>query len=151
MLTVRTYLAPSRVHGIGLYAAERIPAQSVVWKFNPFIDKIFCEKVFIKMCRGGDRYSLQHLLNSTYRRNNKYFYLTDNARFINHNEQGFNIAFSDDYTEVSVRDIQADEELLENYFLSYDASDFFFQELQNPDPDFYLQRISGEKAHHVHN
>ena len=56
------------------------------------------------------------------------FYLTDNSRFINHSEQA-NIAFIDDYTEVSLRKINSEEEILENYLLSYDASDFFFQEI----------------------
>ncbi|MGV1098244.1 SET domain-containing protein-lysine N-methyltransferase [Thiovibrio sp. JS02] len=151
MLVVKTYLAPSKVHGIGLYAAEDIPAQTPVWKFNRFIDKIISEKTFLRMCRQVDRCSLQHLLNSTYRRNDKYFYLTDNARFINHSEARYNIAFVDDFTEVATQPIYAHEELLENYLLSYDSSDFFFQEMRNPDPHTYLLSIATGGRSHVHN
>lgn len=86
MLTVNTYLAPSPVHGIGLFAAEDIPADAVVWKFNRHIDKIFSKKVFLAMCQNVDQCSLHHLLNSSYKRSGRYFYLTDNARFINHTE-----------------------------------------------------------------
>lgn len=132
MLTVKTYLAPSRIHGIGLFAAETIPKNTIIWKLNHNIDHIISQKRFIKICREVDIFALQHLLNSSYKRNGKFYYLTDNARFINHSEVGFNVAFSDDCTEVAVRDITIHEELLENYFESYDTNDFFFVEcMQN--------------------
>lgn len=139
MLIVETYLAPSRVHGIGLFAANDIPARSVVWKFQNFIDTVMPPERFLRLCREVDNFTLQHLMNSTYRRNSQYFYLTDNARFINHSQECCNIAFADDYTEIALRDIKSGEELLENYTLSYDDTDFFFTELINPDPYSYLQ------------
>ncbi len=139
MLIVETYLAPSRVHGIGLFAANDIPAHSVVWKFKSFIDTVLPPERFLRLCREVDGFTLRHLMNSTYKRNSQYFYLTDNARFINHSPEECNIAFVDDYTEIALRDIRSGEELLENYSLSYDESDFFFTELSNPDPYSYLQ------------
>src|SRR5690348_3818171 len=39
MLLVKTYLAPSAVHGIGLYAAEPIAKGTVVWRFDQGIDR----------------------------------------------------------------------------------------------------------------
>lgn len=149
MLTVNTYLAPSPVHGIGLFAAEDIPTGAVVWKFNRHIDKTFSKKVFLAMCQGVDQCSLRHLLNSSYRRGGRYFYLTDNARFINHSERCDNIVFSDDYTEIATRDIMAHEELLENYLHAYDTSDFFFQEMVNPDPYVYLNALSVPRYRHA--
>ncbi len=151
MLTVKTYLAPSKIHGIGLFAAGKIPAQSVVWKYNRFIDKVLSRQTFLKICHGLDDYTLQHLLSSTYKKNEKYFYLTDNARFINHSEEGCNIAFLDEFTEISTRDIESDEELLENYFLSYDADDFFFKELLNGNPGDYLNIMTSGKRYNAHN
>lgn len=141
MLSVKTYLAPSSVHGIGLFAAEDIPANSTIWQFNKHIDKILSETNFIKICRGLNHHALKHFLNSTYRRGGQYFYLTDNARFINHSDDFSNIYFADDFTEIASRDIRAHEELLEDYRLSYDSDDFFFQELNNPDPHFYVLTI----------
>ena len=141
MLTINTYLAPSPVHGIGLFAAEFIPAGSSVWKFNRYIDKIFKKEVFLTICSRLDNCSLRHLLNSSYNRGGRYYYLTDNARFINHSEGHDNICFVDDYTEVALRDIDVHEELLENYLLAYDKTDFFFQELLNPDPRQYLNSL----------
>lgn len=141
MLTINTYLAPSRVHGIGLFAAEFIPAGSPVWKYNRYIDKIFKKDVFLAICNRLDSCSLRHFLNSSYRRGGRYFYLTDNARFINHSDVHENICFVDDNTEVSLRDIEPHEELLENYLLAYDKSDFFFQELMDPDPYHYISSL----------
>jgi hypothetical protein len=141
MLIVETYLAPSRVHGIGLFAANDIPAHAVVWKFKSFIDTVLPPERFLRLCREVDHFTLQHLMNSTYRRNNRYYYLTDNARFINHSTESCNIAFADDHTEIALRDIKRGEELLEDYTLSYDETDFFFSELVNPDPHTYLQGL----------
>ena len=141
MLTVKTYLAPSAVHGIGLYAAEAIPARQVLWRHNPHIDPVYTSDDFLRMCMQLDTTTLQHLLNASYRRGGRYFYITDNARFINHSDDQYNIVFLDDDTEVSTRDIAPGEELLENYLLSYDPVDFFFQELRDPDPHLYLKSI----------
>lgn len=147
MLTIKTYLAPSSVHGIGLFAAEDIPAHSVVWKFNNHIDKVFSELAFLKICKGLDDFGLKHFLNSCYQRAGHYFYLTDNARFVNHSDRLDNIIFVDDNTEVAVRDINAGEELLENYHHAYDSGDFFFQEFFDPDPYTYVLALE-MKGHH---
>jgi len=141
MLTINTYLAQSPVHGIGLFAAEFIPSGSPVWKYSRYIDKIFKKEVFLDICNKLDSCSLRHLLNSSYSRGGRYFYLTDNARFINHSASHDNICFADDYTEIAIRDIEPHEELLENYLLAYDKSDFFFQELMNPDPYTYISYL----------
>jgi len=140
MLTVKTYLAPSSIHGIGLFAAENIPADSVVWQYNEHIDRIYSEELFLDICRNAHSCAVPHLLNCSYKRGGRYFYLTDNARFINHAVLA-NIAFIDDFTEVALRGIRAGEEIMENYLLSYDASDFFFQEIVNPDPVLFLDSV----------
>lgn len=146
MLTVQTYLALSAVHGIGLFAAEKIPAHSTVWQFNKHIDKMYTHATFFKMCHGLDSFALKHLLNASYCRGRRYYYLTDKARFINHSDDQYNIVFSGDDAEITLRDINVHEELLENYHLSYDLEDFFFQELTNPDPHIYVLNHAMEKG-----
>src|SRR5210317_600203 len=118
MLTVKTYLAPSSIHGIGLFATELIPANSVVWQYNEHIDNIYSVDFFLNICSNANQNTIQHLLNCSYKRSGRYFYVTDNARFINHSDIA-NIAFVDDYTEVTLREIKPDEEILENYLLAY--------------------------------
>lgn len=148
MLTIKTYLAPSSIHGIGLFAAEELPAQSLIWEFNPLVDKVYSERAFMKICRKSSEHSLKHFLNSSYRKGGRYYYLTDNARFINHSVPHANIAFRDDYSEVALRRILPGDELLENYQLCYDNSDYFFQEMADPDPYHYLTAIvKGDPSH----
>jgi len=126
MLTVKTSLAPSSVHGIGLFAAELISANSTVWHYNKDIDTTYPEDIFLNICRNILQNTLQHLLNCTYKWSGRYFYLSDNASFINH-------------SEVALHEIKPEEEILENYLFSYDDSGFFFQESVNPDSLFYFQ------------
>jgi len=40
MLLVPTYVAPSKIHGVGVFAAESIPAGALMWRFEPGIDLI---------------------------------------------------------------------------------------------------------------
>ncbi len=150
MLTIKTYLSPSDIHGIGLFASKSIPAGTVVWKFSNMVDRVFSEKDFLEICRTSPEPCLAHFLNASYLRGGNYFYLTDNARFINHSDKLRNIAFVNDYTEVALRDISAGEELLEDYQLSYDAMDFFFQERSDPDPLHYLQTFGAKALDHDH-
>lgn len=41
MLLVRTHVAPSPIHGLGLFASEAIPQGTPVWRFQPGFDKAF--------------------------------------------------------------------------------------------------------------
>ena len=44
MLLVRTRLGPSTIHGIGVFADEDIPRGTIVWSFNPLIDKALTDE-----------------------------------------------------------------------------------------------------------
>lgn len=138
MLKVKSYLATSKVHGIGLFAGEGIKEGTTVWQFNPYIDQVFTIRKFRTICSSVNHFGLQHLYASSYKRNDKYYYITDNARFINHSSENFNIMFSDDNTEIACHDIKKDEEILENYLLSYDKDDFFYFELNHLNVNQYL-------------
>ena len=138
MLKIKSCLGTSKVHGIGLFSGENIEERSVVWQFNPFIDQVFSIRKFRTVSQSVNTFGLQHLYASSYKRNNKYYYITDNARFINHSGDQYNIIFANDFTEVAARPIKKGEEILENYFLSYDKDDFFYFEFNNLDMTQYL-------------
>ncbi|MFH2066472.1 MAG: SET domain-containing protein-lysine N-methyltransferase [Pseudomonadota bacterium] len=133
MLKIDTYLAQSSVHGMGLFAANPIAKGDVIWKYDPLIDQIYSKIKFKKLIDSLDPIGLKQILTATYKRNQTYFYLADNARFINHTETGYNIFLIDDYTEVAIQDIDEGEEILENYYLSYDDDDFFMLEMKKVD------------------
>ena len=149
MLRIKARPAPSRTHGLGLFAVEDIYAGQVIWEFHPFFDQVMSKRKFISLCRGLDDKALEHVLSCTYKRKNRFYYLTDNARFINHDEHNANVVILDDHTEVALRDIRAGEELLENYFESYDADDFFTFELRNISMQDYLESCQPARRPHA--
>lgn len=151
MLMIKTYLAPSEIHGIGLFAGEDVAKEHVIWKFNPLLDHILTKRKLLNFCKDIPKIGLDHIFCSTYKRNGKYFYITDNARFINHSEENYNVIMIDDYTEIARTEIAKDEELLENYSLCYDLDDFFFDEMKQLDVYDYMKKIRKRKARNVKN
>lgn len=43
MLLVKTSVKPSSIHGLGLFAEESIAAGTLLWRFDPLIDRIITE------------------------------------------------------------------------------------------------------------
>jgi SET domain-containing protein len=112
MLLVRTYLAPSPVAGIGLFAAEPITKDTIIWVFDSRIDRLFGLeeresspeplRTFLRTygyprCPG----SPVHILDG------------DNARFMNHSKLPNTYEWRGD--TAAARDIDAGEELLCDY------------------------------------
>jgi SET domain-containing protein len=120
MLLVKTFLAPSRIHGIGLFAAERIPKGTVLWRMNPTIDLELTDA------------DLQALAEPARLQMIKYTYVDlvrctrvlcgDDARFFNHDElpNCQDIPDADGGVTVAARDIDEGEELTSDY-ASFDA------------------------------
>ena len=150
MLKIKARPAPSATHGLGLFAGQDIREGQVIWQFHPGFDQVMSKRKFIALCRTLDDDGLAHVLSCSYKRNNKYYYLTDNTRFINHDVQHCNVMLVDDFIEVALRDIREGEELLENYFLSYDEDDFFTYELSNVTMHEYLDRYLPGRRIHAH-
>ena len=40
MFLIRTRIGPSRIHGVGVFAADPVPAGAVVWRFEPAFDRV---------------------------------------------------------------------------------------------------------------
>ena len=125
MLLVETYLAPSPLHGIGLFAAERIAQGTVVWKFLPGFDQELSEQDVARLspaCR-------ERILNYAYYNACKMRYIlcADDARFINHSEApntrsiGFRHPTTTEGRTIAARDILPNEEITEDY-RSFDQS-----------------------------
>ena len=109
MLKVKTYIKPSEIHGIGLYAGEDIQAGTVVGKLNEWDLKIPVEEVPEELHESfGFYFSLQ---------GEGTFYQTyfDNMRFMNHSDDN-NCVDHDDVC-VAVRSIKKGEELTCDYTL----------------------------------
>ena len=121
MLLVKTYLDRSSIHGIGLFAAERIPRGTVIWRRSPEIDLLL------------DPGQLDRLHPAARAQIEKYTYLDrylgklvlcgDDARFFNHADAPncHDLPDANGGTTVAARDIAEGEELTSDYS-SFDAA-----------------------------
>jgi SET domain-containing protein len=116
MLLVRTRVAPSPIHGLGLFAAEAIAAGTPVWRFQEGFDHAYTRAEFA-------------VLPAPAREHLRWFSYFDSARdaliksgdlccFMNHAESpntGMPPGRSDGAETVALHDIAAGEELTCDY------------------------------------
>ena len=117
MLLVSTYVAPSEVEGVGVFAAEKIRKGTVVWRLEPNFDRL----IPIDKYHSSPAYLKELLDRYAYPSPDKpdfIVYEVDNGRFMNHSEAP-NTDFSDSGGAKALRDIEPGEEITCNY------ADFF--------------------------
>jgi len=112
MLKVKTRIAPSPIHGIGLFAGEPIPAGTVIWEYDPPFDLPF------------KREQLEPLPVPARQQVEKYSYFEkeigafvlcgDDSRFMNHSETPNTVEMPGPRT-VAAQDIRVGEEITCNY------------------------------------
>jgi SET domain-containing protein len=117
MLTIKTALKASPLHGIGLYAAQRIPANTVVWRFNPAFDLHFPLAAY-EAAPAVQKHHIDYygFLSKATR---EHIYSVDDSRFMNHSDAPNMLvtygAGVGEPTMVARRDIAAGEEITVNY------------------------------------
>lgn len=123
MLLIKTKIAVSKIHGLGLYADQFIPKGTVTWEFNPAVDIAFSDEEAMAL----PEIARKTFFHYTYfdKELNKHVLCFDDQRFINHSADEWNIE-STPHQDVAVRDIQQDEELLCDY---YKFDDTYFDRL----------------------
>jgi SET domain-containing protein len=124
MLCVKTYLAPSKIQGIGLFADEDIKKGEITWKYTEGFDSSFGIdevakmpphlQIFIK------RYSGLSMIT------NKYILGNDDVRFTNHssnpNLESVIIAGETEKVARAKRDVKRGEEMTIDY-RTFDKND----------------------------
>jgi SET domain-containing protein len=113
MLRVRTYLAPSPIDGIGLFADAFIPKDTLIWKFYPGFDllvdlrELAEEDELVRECvlRYGYKLTFEYPI---------YVVCGDDARFMNHSSAD-PTANEDGWVTVAARDIARNEEITCDY------------------------------------
>ena len=115
MLLVKTFLKPSAIHGIGLFAAENIPEGTVVWRLDPSIDVELTEEQIERLAATSRDQIVKYTYLDIVRRT--YVLCGDDARFFNHEDAPNCLDYPDDRggTTVAARDIRAGEELTSDY------------------------------------
>ncbi|MCP9817639.1 SET domain-containing protein [Synechococcus sp. GreenBA-s] len=84
MFLIRTFLEKSTIHGVGVFAAEEIPAGRLVWEFNTIIDRMIPLSDFHKLPEPAKEIVRRH---AEFLESAQSFVLSgDNDRFMNHSE-----------------------------------------------------------------
>ncbi|MGL5837192.1 MAG: SET domain-containing protein [Sphingorhabdus sp.] len=113
MLLVETYVAPSTIEGVGVFAATDIPAGAEIWRFAPAFDRVFTpeevEALGPVQRDYVDRYGYSHMADRS-----MVVVEADNGRFMNHSDRP-NTDFTRPDVGYAIRDIKAGEELLCDY------------------------------------
>jgi SET domain-containing protein len=121
MLLIRTTVAPSTIHGLGLFAAEPITKGAAIWRFSPGLDLEISPADFEKFTRYEQDIILFYGFNS--RKTGKYHLSFDDVRFMNHADPG-NVTVDEgrgteddvEFVLVAARDIAVGDELTQNYY-----------------------------------
>ena len=118
MLTIKTLVKESEIEGLGLFATEKIPKGTTVWRFDPRFDLYFePAEVEIMGTLQKDLIDRYAYLSTTV---GKYVYCADDARFMNHSARNNNVDIvpfpgEPETRAVASRDIEIGEEILVNY------------------------------------
>jgi len=121
MILVKTEIKPSELHGIGIFAMCDIVAGTLVWKFNPIMDRL----IHPNEIEGLPEHTIQHIHDHSYIDiNGDYVSSLDHNHYSNHSYEP-NLDWNDnEHAFCANRDIAAGEELTKNYstFYDYDIS-----------------------------
>ena len=113
MLLIPTYVAPSSIEGVGVFADQPIAAGTLIWRLDPALDRLIPKDEVAKLeplfQRFVERYSYPYPHDP-----NLLIVELDNGRFMNHADAP-NTRFSDPDAGYTLRDIAAGEELTCNY------------------------------------
>jgi SET domain-containing protein len=116
MLLVRTHVAPSPIHGLGLFASEAIPRGTPIWRFHEGFDHAYTRAEFAELPAPAREHlrwfsyfdaALDALIKSG-----------DLSCFMNHADApntGAGPAWSEPVVTVALRDVAVGEELTCDY------------------------------------
>jgi len=117
VLIVDTFLAPSAIHGIGLFANEAISKGTKIWTLNTCVDHILTEEQVSTLPPVVQKRIKHH----TYVNSHGLIVLSgDGAQYMNHSEQANVLDVG--YACFALRNIEAGEELTCNYYATEPAA-----------------------------
>lgn len=86
MITVPTYIAPSSIEGVGIFAAVDIEPGTEIWRFEPAFDRVFTPDEIARLDAVQrdyvERYGYSHMADRSL-----IVVEADNGRFMNHSEE----------------------------------------------------------------
>ena len=125
MLMVKTYLAASKIHGVGCYAAEQIPKDTTIWIFDSGIDTLHTEEQLAKLSLACQEQIRKYAYWDVHY--NAFVLCGDDSRFFNHSDTPSCLDKQPDGSAnvtSAARDIQIGEELTSDYSTFTTTVDF---------------------------
>jgi hypothetical protein len=130
MLYVKTKVAPSGIHGLGLFADEYIPRGTVIWRFTPGFDlKLTKDQVNKLPSQAREYFAIYAWLS---KKSECYILALDYAKYVNHCAAPNALSkYTDDEEEVvtkAIKDISVGEEITDDYAAfdkSFDGTELF--------------------------
>lgn len=117
MLIIKSYIAPSTIHGLGVFSVEALPKGTRIWELMEGIDIVIPRTTLAtvpEMIRlFFEVYAYPHP-----NRDDQLVIDADNSRFINHSEEP-NTEFSRGTSGYTLRDIAEGEEITCNYYREF--------------------------------
>lgn len=137
MLTVKTFLSPSKISGIGLFADEDIKKGDIIWKYLPLIDITYTKENWDELKSILTEESFSNVQRYSYKENGMYILCTDNAQFMNHSSDKMNVTNSKDLMHMyAIHPIKKGEEILCDYSEYSDEDDHHLNFLSSLDKSF---------------
>lgn len=109
MMLVKTYVTQSSIEGLGLFAADDIPANTQIWAYHENLDQVLTDARLEKMPEWQSDFFRKYCFSS----GDLYYYCIDDARFMNHSKTP-NVIDKPEGT-FTARHIKAGEELCCDY------------------------------------
>jgi hypothetical protein len=113
MLLIQSFVAPSSIEGVGVFAAEAIPAGALIWKLDSGFDRLIPEDEIARLPATFkafvERYGYPYPHDQSV-----VVVELDNGRFMNHAIEP-NTCFTDPDAGYALRRIEAGEEITCNY------------------------------------
>lgn len=116
MLLVKTKLGLSKISGIGLFADQFIPKDTIIWKFTEGVDVKITDERLQEL---ENEYPLKDLKKYLYRSKSSHLHILcgDDGRFINHSFEPNTTDTSEDDEGFTIasHDIQPGDEITSDY------------------------------------
>ena len=109
MLLVKTYLDRSKIHGLGVFAAEFIRKGTKIWRFVEGFDRSYSPRQFAKLPKPARDF----LKSYAYQVDGEILFTVDHDHYINHSDEP-NTYLKDGYT-IARCDIHKGAEITNDY------------------------------------
>jgi SET domain-containing protein len=130
MLLVKTRIAPSAIHGIGIFADEFIPKGTIIWEFTHGFDVYLTAEEIQTLPAPAQAQMLKYCHREV--DNAKYVLCADDARFFNHSDEPNTVDLPGlEGPTIAARDIGIGEELTGDYW-DFDADAAFKLRTERP-------------------